>query len=421
MLLVALCLLQPVTLTPAQLRWDLVNIGVGVFLLAIGFGAISLFFFGSKFRDWSLVFFGLFTILYAVRLLGNRPIIESVFDAPRVFWDYINWAISCLIVLPFGLYLYQLVDGQIRKLFRWVLAIQAAGAILETVAAVFGASLVQLNKANNAVTLATLTGAFVVIAVVRWPARKRDLATRDVRVFLGGFAIWFVFIFQSNLVGLRGVRTDTEFFGFLVFVGCLGYITAHRTLATEERLLAIHKELEIARQIQSATLPRHIPKLPGLEIAARYVPMSAVAGDFYDLLGDGEKHIGVLIADVSGHGIPAALIASMVKVAFAEQSRHIAEPASVLTGLNRALCGKFEEHYVTASYIFVDIENGMMRYGGAGPRRSWSPRVPIPPCAELKKTGRCSGFFRRLPTATPKYNSNLGVAFCCIPTGPSRP
>jgi hypothetical protein len=80
--------------------------------------------------------------------------------------------------------------------------------------------------------------------------------------------------------------------------------------------------LEIARRIQSSTLPQNVPALTGLEIAARYVPMSAVAGDFYDFLSVDEKRVGILVADVTGHGVPAALIASMLKVAFAGHAAH---------------------------------------------------------------------------------------------------
>jgi serine phosphatase RsbU (regulator of sigma subunit) len=143
-------------------------------------------------------------------------------------------------------------------------------------------------------------------------------------------------------------------------------VTVLRTYANEEQLLAIGKELEIARRIQFATLPQSVPVLPGVEIAARYVPMSAVAGDFYDFLVVDEKRLGILVADVTGHGVPAALIASMLKVAFAAQAPHAQNPAAVLTGLNLALCGKFEEHFVTAAYLFIDLQSQRVAYAGAG-------------------------------------------------------
>jgi len=132
------------------------------------------------------------------------------------------------------------------------------------------------------------------------------------------------------------------------------------------QLLALNNELEMARQIQLSILPHSIPKLPGLEIAARFLPMTSVAGDFYDFIEIDEKHIGILIADVSGHGLPSALIASMLQVALTAQTGHASEPAKVLLGLNHALCGKFTDNFVTAAYVYVDLEKSLMRYAGAG-------------------------------------------------------
>lgn len=132
------------------------------------------------------------------------------------------------------------------------------------------------------------------------------------------------------------------------------------------QLLAIQKELETARLIQQSILPQTVPQIDGLDIAARYVPMTSVAGDFYDFIVVDNKHVGILVADVSGHGMPAALIASMLKIALAAQSAHAGDPARVLHGLNQALCGKFQHHYVTAAYMFVDMEKRTLSYAGAG-------------------------------------------------------
>src|SRR6185295_17528619 len=63
----------------------------------------------------------------------------------------------------------------------------------------------------------------------------------------------------------------------------------------EQQLLAIRNEMEMARQIQMSILPREIPQVPGLDIAARYIPMTAVAGDFYDFLKIDDQRIGVLV------------------------------------------------------------------------------------------------------------------------------
>ena len=73
------------------------------------------------------------------------------------------------------------------------------------------------------------------------------------------------------------------------------------------QLLTIQNEMETARQIQLSILPREIPVIQGLDIAARYIPMTSVAGDFYDFIVVDEKRIGILVADVSGHGMPQLL------------------------------------------------------------------------------------------------------------------
>jgi sigma-B regulation protein RsbU (phosphoserine phosphatase) len=166
---------------------------------------------------------------------------------------------------------------------------------------------------------------------------------------------------------------------------------AHAVIARQ--LVEINTELEMARQIQLSILPSSTPKISGLDIVARYIPMTSVAGDFYDFIVVDERHVGILIADVSGHGLPAALIASMLQVALTAQARHVSEPGKVLAGLNQALCGKFQHNFVTAAYVYVDLEKNIMNYGGAGhpPLLLW--RKSTGSASELLENGLVMGQF----------------------------
>lgn len=159
------------------------------------------------------------------------------------------------------------------------------------------------------------------------------------------------------------------------------------------QLVEINTELEMARQIQLSILPSSTPKITGMEIVARYIPMTSVAGDFYDFIVVDERHVGILIADVSGHGLPAALIASMLQVALTAQARNVSEPGKVLAGLNQALCGKFQHNFVTAAYVYVDLEKNIMNYGGAGhpPLLLW--RRSTGSASELLENGLVMGQF----------------------------
>jgi sigma-B regulation protein RsbU (phosphoserine phosphatase) len=364
----ALLLAQAVvSVSRSELRWELATIAAAVAILSIALAAIALFCFRRRTGDLTLIYFGLLCFLYAVRLLVSLPSFRPLFDASQMFWLYVDWVITCTIILPLGLFLYQLADEHLKNFIRWFLAAQTAFAIFGILAAALGVSLGKLFFANNFVVLGTLAATAVFLLASKWRPGPRQRLSHEFRVFIAGFLVWMVFVVNQNLLNLKILSGhNVEFVGFLVFVACLGYVSAYRTFAKEERLLAINKELEIARRIQSCTLPQSVPSLAGLEIAARYAPMSAVAGDFYDFLCADEKRVGILVADVTGHGVPAALIASMLKVALASQAAHAHDPVRVLTGLNGALCGKFEEHFVTAAYLFVDLEKRLLQYSAAG-------------------------------------------------------
>ena len=364
----ALLLAQAVaSFSRSELRWELATIAAAVAILSIALAAIALFFFRRRTRDMTLIYFGVFCVLYAVRLSASLSSFRSLFDESRMFWNYVNWVITCTIILPLGLFFYQLADQHLRNFFRWLLAAQTVFAIFGILAAALGVSLAKLFFANNFVVLGTLAATALFLVANKWRPGPRQRLSHEFRVFIAGSLVWILFVVHANLLGLKVLTGhNVEFLGFLVFVASLGYVSAYRTFANEERLIAINKELEIARRIQSFTLPQFVPALAGLEIAARYAPMSAVAGDFYDFLCVDEKRVGILVADVTGHGVPAALIASMLMVAFAGQAAHAHDPARVLTGLNRSLCGKFKEHFVTAAYLFVDLEKNLLHYSAAG-------------------------------------------------------
>jgi serine phosphatase RsbU (regulator of sigma subunit) len=401
-----------VSFSRSELRWELAQIAAAVAILSIALAALALFFLRRRTRDLTLIYFALLCILYAVRLL-NCPAIQSLVDESEMFWDYVDWVITCTILIPCVLFLYQVVGPHRRKLFRWLLAAETVFAACGILAAALGVSLARLGVANNIMVLGTFVATALFLAAREGRPGPGKRLTREVRVFIAGFLVWVLFIVHANLLGLKILTGhNVEFLGFLVFVGSLGYISAHRAFSNEERLLAINKELEIARRIQSSTLPRDVPSLKGLEVAACYVPMSAVAGDFYDFLNVDEKRVGILVADVTGHGVPAALIASMLKVAFAGQAAHAHDPARLLTGLNRTLCGKFEAHFVTAAYLFVDLERSLLRYSAAGHPPLMLAARATGEVREIEQNGLMLGIFP--DAAYPSVEIRVGPGDRCL-------
>ena len=353
--------------TTSELRWQLAEFAVGTVILCFGLAGLALFVFQRKTADRSLVYFSLFSFLYAVRLIFRQSFLHALVAAPESLWKYsdllINNFIDNFIVVPLTLFVIELVEARWKSFLRWLLAFQIGLAAVRFLSKLFhfGQHPVEITYHLAIVAYSTLLVAYP------FSLPRGQRMTREFKVVFAGLAVFGLFVAWNNLADLgKQQGPNFEPIGFLVLICCLGYVAASRTHWNEQRLLSIQKELEIARQIQSSILPRELPRVSGLDIAAQYVPMTAVAGDFYDFLVVDDRRVGVLVADVTGHGVPAALIASMLKTALAAQSAFASDPAQVLAGLNRAFCGKFEEHFVTAGYLFVDADKQILRYAGAG-------------------------------------------------------
>jgi serine phosphatase RsbU (regulator of sigma subunit) len=166
--------------------------------------------------------------------------------------------------------------------------------------------------------------------------------------------------------GLFGTEFDIEPLAMLLFTAALGWFVLTRAREQAYTLVALSRELQVARDIQQSLLPRQMPAASGLRIRGSFLPMSAVAGDFYDVTMQDDGGVVVIVADVSGHGVPAALVASMVKVAFAAEVERYDRPGDILAGINRALTGKFERAYVTACCVAIDESRHTIAYAAAG-------------------------------------------------------
>src|SRR6202008_1181104 len=106
------------SLSRSQLRWEFLNIAAAIALISVALVAILLFFFRRQTRDLTLIYFSLFCILYAVRLLAATRIFRSLFDYPPRFWAYLTWDLTCTILIPFGLFFYRVSSEFLRKYFR---------------------------------------------------------------------------------------------------------------------------------------------------------------------------------------------------------------------------------------------------------------------------------------------------------------
>ncbi|MGJ4752641.1 7TM diverse intracellular signaling domain-containing protein [Leptospira kmetyi] len=208
---------------------------------------------------------------------------------------------------------------------------------------------------------------------------------RPARFFLMAWSVLVIFIMVTVLRNLSILPSNLftnwgSLIGSLLEMTLLSFALADRfkSLQAESlrtsidayenqiKLSELEQELKIARELQESILPDKLPKLEGIELSVKMECASSVGGDFYDFHDYGDGRLGVFISDVSGHGIPAAIIASMVKLAFSIEVRKAVEPADLLKNVNRALMGKYGKHFITAAYLIIDINKGIITYSNAG-------------------------------------------------------
>jgi PAS domain S-box-containing protein len=151
---------------------------------------------------------------------------------------------------------------------------------------------------------------------------------------------------------------------------------ANRELIQFER--RITRELSQAHDAQLALLPQAMPQDERIAFAHKYVPMTEVGGDFYDVVELDQGVYGILVADVTGHGIHAALLAFMSALSFKNAAPGQYSTSDVLQRVNQQLMGKMHDsHFVAMFYAIVDAAKGTLTYTQAG----------IPPAFLIRAAG----------------------------------
>ena len=314
--------------------------------------------------------FGLFALLYGIGSLLSAPPVAALVDLPPAALLHVVSMAYYWLPVPGLSFLEQILESGTWPLFRRLWQGWCGLAL-----ACMGYDLVAGPEASTFIyeNFFIIPLVMVILARFAWRGLPR---TRERRVLVMGFTVFMLGSLHDILAGpvLLPWTVQLGNSGLSILILSLGYVTAQQFFSAQRELATMEYELQTASAIQSSLLPQGAPSVPGLDIVVRYEPMRTVGGDMYDFLFDG-SHIGVLVADVTGHGVPAALIAVMAKVAFSSQAAAAAKPGRLIAGMNRALCGQFQAKFVTATYMHIDPASHLVRYTNAGhpPPFLWRP------------------------------------------------
>jgi sigma-B regulation protein RsbU (phosphoserine phosphatase) len=323
-------------------------------------------------------------------------VIAYLVTRTRQFSDVINhkagWGSRLIIILIFGAFsIYGTVSNMvilgapvnIRDLGPMVAGL-IGGPVIGLGAGVIGAAYRMTLGGFSAVPcsiatmLSGLLGGLVFLGY-----RKQFIGIRGAAVFAAGMEsihMGLVLILARpyedavNLVSLVGIpmilANTVGIFIFAVIISNL--ITEKKTMVERDlyhaELERHNAELAIAREIQVSFLPEHIPPVPGFDLAVRSLPAKEVGGDFYDAIIPISKHrIGLLIADVSGKGVPAALFMALSRTITRANAAWHSRASDAIRNANTMIAADAKYGmFVTLFFSIINTETKEVSYVNAG-------------------------------------------------------
>ena len=182
-------------------------------------------------------------------------------------------------------------------------------------------------------------------------------------------------VFQGRAAGLirlysSEVRTFSSFEeGMLRAIAQLVAAAVENARLEAARLKSdqIERQLMLAGDVQRRMMPRRMPTTPGMEFAAKWTPSEEVAGDFFDFIDLHDGHVGVAMADVAGHGMPAALLTSAVRASLRAYAQDVYDIDDIIARVNVALSrDTLDNEFATLFYGVIDPDTLRLTYCNAG-------------------------------------------------------
>jgi phosphoserine phosphatase RsbU/P len=365
-------------------RGEIASILASAFFLFICLIALSIAAIRPTKSARLLLWLGVWSGLYgAQEVLLSDPVVQNLPVLLQAHRGFFLLSFNYLIIVAATLAFLELTLGILHRLLQFALIADVAAAITAIMLFVVSRTQNALLRYNELLVSILLVALLLTLLIPTLSRRFLVLARH--RVLTAGTLIFAAQALWVNFARPLHIRVPDSYntLGFAIFLLSMAYTGVETVVNDARRLQLLDDELAIARKLQLSILPERTPQIAGLDIAAVYKPMSAVAGDFYEFLCPDSKPCGFLIADVSGHGVPAALIASMIKVAAQMMNGCASDPAEFLAGVGRILHKNLQGQLVSAAYLCIDMAAHTARYSAAG----------HPPLVRWRKT---DGSFTRL-------------------------
>ncbi|MGP8250689.1 MAG: SpoIIE family protein phosphatase [Terracidiphilus sp.] len=329
--------------------------------LGLGIVALALFFSQPHQREYVWIFLlflasGLQLPLTAYRFFHNLP----------SGWEYVQQSLGIAVLIFETLMYFALLRIRFGWWMRAVLGITVAAQVVSMVgtANALGSS---LTTFLTVIPQAALFAAIIpILLIVNWRRGNREAGILLIPAIFIGLNLSLNLVFYVGLqipaLAQGALRWQTaienptlgpftltinDLFGCF-FVLSLGVILVLRSTRISRQQALIESEMAAAREVQQVILPEQMETVPGFTVESIYEPAQQVGGDFFQVLPDGAGGLLLVIGDVTGKGLPAAMLVSVLVGAIRAATDYTSDPAELLANLNQRLVGRVEGGFSTA-------------------------------------------------------------------------
>ena len=293
-----------------------------------------------------MILFVLFTVLL------NRYILSRFDRLPKS-----RWATILLYIVPTVVFSLLCIT---TPWTHWFVSIDEAGVLYEEI--LFDALFTPL------MIIYVLTAVFSAIHYA-FKGRRGDRTTMRIahNMIVFGILIPAIYGMEIFLLGVDSKYLALNLAVSIAMVYLTTNVSTHTLLDTRAKVEATEADLRVGTEIQTGSLPTNFPNRPEFEIYASMDPAKEVGGDFYDFFMIDEDHLALVIADVSGKGVPAALFMMSSKIYIHDHATMGGTPAEILERVNKLVCADNDASmFVTVWLGILEISTGKLTSASAG-------------------------------------------------------
>ncbi|MGB6743659.1 MAG: SpoIIE family protein phosphatase [Terracidiphilus sp.] len=356
-----------------SLGWFYRLAGVG-----LGIVALALFTAQPRQREYLWIFLVCFT-----GALGMPFTFYRLFHNLPAAWEYVSQPLEIANLIFLTLMYFAFLHVRFGRWIQILLAAATAGMLISMVGTAHGAGSWLSAVLELAPELAILAGVIPVLLVIHLRRGNREAGillvpsiflSLGVYLFFGSYLLQRIPALTAPAVGfelwlealkLGPLVLNIGDIGGCLFVLSLAIIMVLRSTRISHQQAQLESELAAAREVQQVILPEQMETVPGFQIESAYEPAQQVGGDFFQILPAGGGGLLLVIGDVAGKGLPAAMLVSVIVGAIRGVAEYTSEPAELLANLNQRLIGRVNGGFSTALVARIS-SNGTVTLANAG-------------------------------------------------------